>query len=280
MKMALRIGAIASLLLSVGVCQAKPGTHASVEWLLLAPKVNSTGFDQIFYDGAAIGIETEGNLNAGLESGVRFIVGQESCDGLGVQFRYFHFENESGYSGTWDGGTPIAINGFIDVEVDALDFEVSQRASFCCWDLVVSGGLRYASAEISQGGGLFAGVPAVVFGGPTGVEFTGVGPTFALSAQRKIGCRGFSIIGNVRTALLFGDIDQRFAFRTPFTGTISDEFVQVTEMQFGLGYDRCLCSGKNLELAILWEAQRWDSDSNYLGDLALHGLSLKAGLSF
>ena len=39
-------------------------------------------------------------------------------------------------------------------------------------------------------------------------------------------------------------------------------------------------NGADLNLGIFWEAQRWDSDSNYLGDLALHGLSLLAGVGF
>ena len=272
--------AVAMLATATGSVLADPGYYAGVEYLLLSPQITNRGFDNIFYVGAAASVETDGVIDDGLESGVRLTVGKEACDGFGVQFRYFHFESDFDYSGEWDGGTPILINGLVDIEANAIDIEMTQRAQFRAWDLVVSGGLRYGSVEIAQPGGLFNGIPALVFNGRSGVEFEGVGPTFSITAQRPIGNRGLSVVGRARTALLFGDIDQTYAFQgPPFAGTINDDFVQVSEFQLGLQADRHI-GNRTVNLGIFWEAQRWDSDSNALGDLGLHGLSLMAGLGY
>ena len=123
----------------------------------------------------------------------------------------------------------------------------------------------------------FNGIGAVVFGGPTGVDFDGVGPVFSASATRPI-AGSLHLFGRARTALLFGDIDVTPAFRSnPFT--IEDEFAQVWEFQFGLSCQRDI-NGSTLTGGVFWEAQRWDSDSNFIGDLALHGLGLSGGLIY
>lgn len=260
---------------------ADPGFFASVEAVLLAPKVQSDGFEYVFYEGVdfeALSVETQGSFDDSLQGGVRLVGGYEGCDGCGVQFRYFHFDQDIAYDGLWIGGTTIPVAGDVGLKAQALDAEVTQRGGLRSWDLVVSGGLRYGSVEYSQPPNFFNGIGAVVFNGATGLDFDGVGPTVALSAQRPMGY-GLSIIGRARTALLFGKIDHTPAFlSTPFT--IEDEFVQVTEIQFGLGYEREMRCGHDLMLGVFWEAQRWDSDSNFLGDLGLHGLSMLAGIDF
>ena len=268
-------------MLGVSQSKADPGYYASAEYLLLAPKVNSTGFETLFYDGFDHhNIEVDGSFEDDLKSGFRVVLGKEACDGFGVQFRYFHFDQNVEYDGLWDNGiatTPV--NGDTGIKVEAFDAELTQRGSFRSWDILVTGGLRYGKVEFDIPSNLFTGIGAVIFGGPTGSDFDGVGPTVSLSAQRPLGY-GLSVIGRARTALLFGDVDYVGAFLPNTYLTIEDEFVQVTELQFGLGYDRCLNCGANLNMGVFWEAQRWDSDSNYIGDLALHGLALMAGVNF
>lgn len=266
--------------LQVGSAHAEPGCFGSVEALLLAPKINSTGFQSVFYDGVDFDtVQTDGNFEDQLKGGVRFILGNEGCCGFGTQVRYFTYENNSEYRGLWDAGAgTIPLIGDNEIDVDALDVEVTQRGSFSSWDIVATGGLRYGRVEISQFDGFFDAIPALVFGGSTGVEFEGVGPTFSLNAQRPMGY-GVSLFGRARTALLFGDIDVTPGFRSGGSFTIEDEFTQVWEFQFGLNYERNLGNATAFG-GVFWEAQRWDSDSNFLGDLGLHGLGLSAGLRY
>lgn len=273
------IGCAAGLLSAVSA-SAAPGVHASVEALLLAPKINSTGFENIFYEGVDFdNVNVEGNFEDALKGGVRFVLGKESCCGFGAQVRYFTYENSFAYDGLWDAGSgTLSVIGESEISVDAIDVELTQRGSFSSWDLVVTGGLRYGSVDISQPGGFFGGIPALIFAGGTGVEFEGVGPTFSLSAQRPVG-HGLSVFGRARTALLFGDIDVTPGFRAGGVFTIENEFTQVWEFQFGLNYEREL-NNSTFVGGIFWEAQRWDSDSDFLGDLALHGLGLSGGFTY
>jgi hypothetical protein len=243
------------------------GAYGDVQFLLLSPHTQTSGFDNFFYRGKPPGADTEGSYDSDLEPAFRFVLGADDCSGFGARVRYFRFDNDVNYTGEWENGGPVLeLSSTVDIEVDALDVELTQRGCVRCWDLGVAAGLRYGSVDIVETSDVFGGIPAAVFIGPTGVEFEGVGPTFAAEAFRPVGCTGLSIVGRARTALLFGDIDGASPFIPGGAFTVGDDFVQVWEFQFGLDYTRC--------------AQRWDSDSDSLGDLALHGLGLHAGLGF
>lgn len=274
-----RMVCLGTLLLAPSVALAEAGWNAGVEYLLLAPKVNSTGFEMLFYEGVDFDtVETEGDYNNKLEGGVRLTGGYETCCGFGAQVRYFSYDNDIGYQGLWNAGTTIPVFGQNTIDVDALDIEVTQRGEFKSWDVVATGGLRYGSVDITQPTNFFSGIPAVIFGGPTGVDFTGVGPVVSLSAQRPLGY-GLSIFGRARMAMLFGDVEVTPAFQSGGTFTVQDEFAQVWEMQFGLQMNHDF-NGHNVFGGVFWEAQRWDSDSNFIGDLGLHGLGLSAGCTY
>ncbi|TWT47483.1 Lpg1974 family pore-forming outer membrane protein [Botrimarina hoheduenensis] len=281
----MKVAWIAAIVIALGSdCVAwandNAGWNARVDALLLAPKVNGPGFGNIFR-GVPDNVDFIGQYDGGLQGGVRFVLGKENCDGFGVRFQYFHFDNDVDYRGNWENGISEIFDGRSRVDVHAIDIEATQRATFRSWDLVVGGGLRQGSVALSQGGGLFAGIGSF-YGLPSGVDFDGVGPTFSISAERPLGCTNVSLVGRARTSLLFGDIDilPTFGGGSQALLTINDEFVQVTEFQFGLNYDRALSHAKTLTVGVFWEAQRWDSDTNFLGDLALHGLSIQSGLSF
>ncbi|MEM6798152.1 MAG: Lpg1974 family pore-forming outer membrane protein [Planctomycetota bacterium] len=263
-----------------GAAAAEVRWYSSVEALLLTPKTNSQGFNNFFYAEAPVNVETKSSYANSMEGGVRFVGGfEDSCCGFGGRVRYFLFDNTVDYRSVWDSGTPVSLSGGVGVDVDAFDCEVTQRGEFRKWDLLVAGGLRYGGVDVRENSGLFSGLSAAVFFGPTGVSFDGVGPTFAGEARRELGASGLSIVGRARTALLFGDIDIASAFHGGGAISIEDEFVQVWEFQFGLAYDHD-CSFGTATCGVFWEAQRWDSESNALGDLALHGLSLMGGITF
>lgn len=276
------MAALLATLTTSGVVSANDdaGWSARVDALLLTPKVQGQGFRNIFVE-VPDATEFLGQFDNGLEGGVRFVIAKENCDGFGVRFRYFDFDNDVGYDGIWDGGTPIVIDGESFVDVHAIDIEATQRGTFRSWDLQVSGGLRQGSVEIGQEGGLFPGV-GTFYALRSGVEFDGVGPTFAVGADRRLGGSNLSLVGRARTSLLFGDIDvlPTFGGGSQVAFSIVDEFVQVWEFQFGLNYEKRISRGREILVGVFWEAQRWDSDSNALGDLALHGLSIQSGINF
>ncbi len=283
MKTATLTAAVLTAFLVVGgVAHANndAGWHARVDALLLSANVSGQGFQRIFQvipDGVYFG----GNLDGGLQGGYRLVGGKENCEGLGVQFQFFNFDNAVGYNGEWENGVDLDFVGELDVDVYAFDAEVTQRAEFRRWDLLVGGGLRVGGVGIHQDGSLYPGV-ASFYGVPSGVDFVGIGPTLSASAERPLGSSGLSVVGRARVALLFGELEQTPTFGAltpPILARTENEFVQVTEIQFGMNYRKGLGSADGT-FGVFWEAQRWDSDSGALRDLALHGLSLQTGLIY
>ena len=122
-------------------------------------------------------------------AGHRFIIGAQNDYGLGARIRYWMFNHGHEF-------TPPAVNT-LNINVDALDGELTLARRLCNWDLLVSGGARYGRKAYKVGDPAAAG--ALVY-------FEGVGPTVSIQATRDIGCRGFYGIGNFRTSLLFGEI--------------------------------------------------------------------------
>ena len=261
------------------------GWSARVDALLLSPTISGQGFRRVFQE-IPNGVYFDGQLEDGLEGGVRFVVAKENPSGFGVRFQYFDWENDPSatspnYVGNWENGVDLEFSGAVEIDVMAIDIEATQRAVFRAWDLVVSGGLRHGQVEISQPGDLFTGV-STFYGIRSGVEFEGTGPTMALEAIRPLGQTNLSLVGRARTALLFGELDQMRTFgggAAPTSPNTTDDFVQVTELQFGVNYQRRI-GRADASFGVFWEAQRWDSDSGALGDLALHGLSLQTGLAY
>lgn len=281
MKMT-RMAMVLALCALTGSVQANDnaGWYARIDALLLDPSINSNGFANVFR-GVPSDTDLRGSLGGGLKGGYRLVGGKENCSGLGVNFQYFELDSSVNYNGEWEGATDFQFNGGIDLEVYAFDAEVTQRATFRHWDLVVGGGLRAGGVEIEQGGGLFIG-PGTFYGIPSGVDFDGVGPTISVAAERPLGNSGLEIVGRARASLLFGQLEQTATFggaAPPIFSTTSDDLVQVTEIQFGMNYDRQIGSATGT-FGVFWEAQRWDSDSDALGDLGLHGLSLQSGLLY
>lgn len=282
----MKAGKFLAALTATALVAAAPGAQGDAGWsarvdaLLLSPSISGAGFGRIFRE-VPSGVYFDGVLEDGLEGGVRFVLAKEHCTGLGVRFQYFDFDTDASYRGEWENGTVIPVAGPLDVDVHAIDIEVTQRAEFRFWDLLVSGGLRQGSVGIGQGGSLFSGIGSF-YGIASGVDFDGVGPTVALEAQRPLGVTGLSIVGRARWSLLFGELEQMATFgggAPPTFASVTDDHVQVTEVQFGMNYTKRI-RGANASFGVFWEAQRWDSDSGALGDLALHGLSLQSGLAY
>lgn len=260
---------------------AAPGMYSGIDLLFLSPKLNSANVTDIFYYGDAPGGgEGFGSIDEPLEFAQRVFVGYQGEAGGGMQVRWFTFDNDLEYAGAWENGSEIPLNGDVNLDVDALDIELTQRGNFGIWNLWVTGGVRYGRLDLTEGAINFEDVPAFIYPGRTGTEFEGAGPTVSLQAARDVLWDGVSIFGNARTALLFGDTELSSAFFDESPLIVQNDCVQVWEFQFGTRVQRPVTEAMDLIVGIFWEAQRWDSDSNLLGDLAFHGFGTQVALLY
>jgi len=276
---------VAALVVASGIsapgANADEGIHAGVDLLFLSPKVSSVGTNNIFnYSNGAI-VTADGSLDTELGFAQRVILGYEGDQGGGAQVRWFTFDNVIGYSGIEDhGGGLVALAGNTVLDIDSFDAELTQRGQFRSWEWLGTAGVRIGSLSLREDAindinwEQFAEFSWV---GRSGVEFNGAGPTVSVLGSRPVLWDGFSIFGGARTALLFGDLEQ---FRySAGRWTNPNETVQVWEIQAGAEMEQEY-DNFDLVLRVFWEAQRWDSDSNLLGDVGLHGFGVHTGIEY
>lgn len=253
--------------------------YGDVDFLLLAPKVPSIGFRNTFYDRDEGQPEpaAEGTLGDDLYFATRLTLGAEDCCGFGGRFRWFSFDNSVPYDGLWDTGSgTIALAGDTGLDVDAFDFDLTQRGRIGCWNIVGGAGLRYASADLNNRTIDFSSIPAFI-AGLAAVRFDGVGPTLALEGRRALADSGLSLYAAGRTAFLFGDIDVYSPFRTTNLFTVQDDSIQIWEIQMGVDYAATLPNGFTAETGVFWETQHWDYE---LSELTFIGLGIHTGIRY
>lgn len=123
-------------------------------------------------------------------------------------------------------------------------------------------------------------------------NFWGVGPRGGFNTRWFL-CNGFSIVGNMNAALLYGKFDMNYERQFSLNSSTNDfylngdmhRFTPTTQMQLGLGYDTsCGCSNSQFSAWLGWDIQYWwrvqqqlKPDLGYarLGeDLSLQGVTL------
>ena len=261
--------------------RADEGLFGGVDLLFLAPKISDNGIYNIFNYGNTAVLSSNGNLDNELQFAQRVSLGYEGDNGGGVQVRWFTFENDLNYFGNEDHGAGlVALNGLTHLDIDAIDAELIQRGSFNYWDWMATAGVRWAQLSLIEDSIIdidweqFADFAWI---GDAGVTFDGVGPTVSVSGIRPIFWDGFGIFGAARTALLYGNLEQMRYFQGRYIN--HNEMVQVWEVQAGIEIEREY-DNFDLVLRTFWEAQRWDSESNMLGDIGLHGFGTYVGIEY
>lgn len=287
MRYAIRWLAITAVIVSCVSIQPAPadqgdeGLYATIDLLFLSPKLSNTGIGNIFYyDNAPSIISQDGSVASELDFSQRLTLGYEGDQGGGAQVRWFTFDNTLDYVGTVDeGGPPILLSGGLNIDVDAIDAEIVQRGNFRVWDWIATAGARYARASVREEAINFEDLSDIIWFGSTGVQFEGAGPTVSVGGEREVIWEGFSIFARGRTALLYGDTTLWSAFRNGGVWTNHDDFVQAWELQLGVQMEH---EYENVDclMGIFWEAQRWDSDSQLLGDLGFHGFGVRTGFEY
>jgi len=228
-----------------------PSTYFGYEATILRPYMSSANFP-----GAGNVFDNEYGW------GHRFILGYDTGDGIGARLRYWMFNHGN------TTNPPPPLNS-INIDMDALDAEVTLNEQMRNWDILVTGGVRYARAEFTDLGGILGA------GAGANTYFEGYGPTVSLEATRDVG--RFYVVGDWRSSLLFGDI------RGTLLGTIDDETAIVIEQQLGMGW---VSESGVLNVRGVWETQAWlndtfADDANGLGsNLTLSGFTVSATLSY
>jgi len=174
-----------------------------------------------------------GNAQLNYNPAFRIYFGRQNADGLGWRMRLFDFERSAS-----------AINGVLGVKARYYDAELTQAVDFRRWNLLFSGGLRYAQTNFENG-----------TGGPVTIaSFNGVGLTFAAQAARDLNQSGsLRMLSSARWSAVYGN--------TSFNGgttTDRDDLINIMELQLGPQYRRQLRNGGYLTLGGGLEAQYWN----------------------
>lgn len=166
------------------------------------------------------------------EATPRLWLGYRSCDGFGVRISYWVFDHSTdapaGYS-----------EAPFNLEVQALDADVTQSV---CWSPVQAdlfGGLRYGKVDHRDNDG-------------QGIRFEGVGPTIGTRLALPLCCTNLSMIGGFRGSVLFGETTYA-QFNDP---PGDDDFIYTFDTHLGLEYLYCTCYGTLAFRAVL-ESQVW-----------------------
>jgi hypothetical protein len=199
------------------------------------------------------------------------------------------------------------------VQLQVWDWEAFQDWRWDGWELIASGGVRYA--WLSQGYRAFRSNTGSAKSGTTtftllqdtdtlgaGRSFAGVGPTGALELRRALGWKGFAVYGLARGSVLFGrQHEQAFelstvglrttvgtaAPKTTITSTFAqslsgrDHTLPVVEAEAGVSWT--MPYGRSLvftQLGFLNQTWFGGGSATSGGELGFFGLHFSAGVNY
>ena len=230
------------------VCQDRGcGWYGQLEFLLLRP-----------YAGGGL-LATGDPSQLGFEPAYRFTAGRQGSDGLGGRLRYFSYDRSDSFGG-----------GLVSVEARYLDAEMTQVVDFRRWNLLFSGGLRYADMGINTT--------------TANVGFDGFGLTFGAQAGRALNRSGsLRMISAARWSAVYGNGKSQ----TPGpVATQNDDLANIFEVNIGPQYRRQMRNGMTMTLGGGLEAQYWSNVVNIAaagqpgaGDFGLAGFMTSFGIA-
>ena len=165
------------------------------------------------------------------------------------------------------------------VESYSVDLDLTQRCSFCGWDLSVFGGVRIGGLATSFF--VTAGADTLL----AQYQFDSVGMTIGMGFERPIGRTRFSIFGNYRVSFLYGtaSFGVTNTFVAPFTGSVDivDQMLHVQDIDLGLEYRQETGLGTLFARAAV-EGKVWEVPPILLGigdaNVGFFGPTFSAGL--
>jgi len=210
----------------------------------------------------------------------RIYLGYRNCDGLGTRVRYWYYNasaNPLAVSQETGQGDQIQIDDKLlnaGLQVQALDWEATKRLSDGRFSLDLNGGVRYAKTKLHASFNTeqrqLGEDPHIRLFYAGRAAFEGVGPTISAEGYHRLGNSNFSVVGNLRGSLLFGnsrlnaeirnfarDDDQwQLDTEQQYANQGKDDLVPVIEAQFGAEYGRQVGRGR-LAIRALMEGQWW-----------------------
>ncbi len=221
------------------------GVYAAADLTFLRPYVGGEALRSILTPSPG-----PGGLEAEYPFAPRIIIGYEGARGLGIRARYWFFDQDFALEG---------VAPTFGIDMDVLDLEATIRQDFGSWDLQFAGGVRYGREEMSYNGDQIC--------------FEGTGLTVAAEVMRPVYNSNWSLLGNFRGSLLYGETRDTGIL---WVGPSANEIMQVWEMQLGVEYAREMSAGE-VAIQFLWEVQYWENApiAVYMSDLGFSGPTLK-----
>ena len=207
------------------------GVVAGLDFLLLKPFASEDAL-------------VNGTAQMNYNPAYRLYFGYQSAEGLGARIRYFEFDR-----GT--SGEQIGVVGTtnLGIEMRYLDLEATQVVDFRRWNLLFSGGLRYAETNYDLSDSVF---------GTYLSGFDGVGLTFAGQATRDLNRSGsLKLTSGARWSAVYGNTKEDFGGGA--TNIDRDDLIQIVELNIGPQWRRQLRNGGYLTLGGGLEAQYWNN---------------------
>lgn len=214
----------------------------------------------------------------GMQPTARLLLGWQNCDGLGVQVRFWDFDNGDLVTLPQAAGTdPNILSQFWDVTVFDLD-AVQKSVRNPVLDSTVNLGFRFVNFE--EGASLrLNNNPAT---NSVAARYLGYGLTGGGNLRRKVR-QYLSATGNLRGSFLLGN-QTITPTGVPDTGVGTGFDARfIVESQLGINYERPVFGGGFLFLSCGYEAQYWDGFTPAIGNQSdasstlLHGLAVSVG---
>lgn len=188
----------------------------------------------------------------------RFIVGYENSNGRGARIRYWNYNH----------ATPTLGAGPVDVGLQVLDLEVTNRFQFCRTDVTLAAGFRSANFDLTDAAGATSSADLI-------------GLTMAADVEYLVCCDCNSYWSGLyggRLSVLGGNWEGASAW----TPANRDDNMVVTELYGGVEYGRCQ-GGYDIYTQFKFEIQNWQSDAiaaNVGTTLGFVGPSWTIGVGF
>jgi hypothetical protein len=240
------------------------------ELLYLKPHFGSNPAFLTHIDNGNIDDHFQTEFSHDYQAAPRAWIGYQAPGKVGVRGRYFDFDSQSdspsisdtrglgpgtanfvvqtaapgglGFLSTGTAAAPTTLNFASGLDLQTFDLEATWNMDAGPWHCLLSGGLRYA--EVNQ----FYTANQVTAAGvinsiiDSRSTFDGVGPTVAAESRVPVGDGGFSLYGNGRASLIFGDAKQNVnalvipdGLRPNFTNNFSSQdTMPIAELELGV----------------------------------------------
>lgn len=255
------------------------GFYAGYDNVILKPYFNYNSGSVGPAGGGINGVSSR-NVDWGFTYSPRVWIGLIEPNGTGAQVRFWNFDSDEDGNG-----------GSQELKIQVIDAEKVWHFSNSGVALSVGAGMRYA--QIDEKLATSAGGPSIGFDR----NFNGFGPTLSVSGRRRVNQTNWALFASGRLSGLYGNTsssitDNAGAF-IPIPGVIYHEgqdFVGVTDLQFGVDWSAPISYHTNFFVRIAGEAQLWlggglptpsaINGTQNNGNLGLFGLTVGTGLSF